>query len=103
MLNAIYPIGRRVYTWRYTSVDSTTGASLTIPSDIPDVMEVHIHFEDASGTFEGTSHTNSAPFNPGTEDIILPVAASPGTILGTLKAVSGTVNISVRAYSRLNK
>lgn len=100
-MNAI-TVGRKLFTWRYTAVNDTTGTTLVIPDGIPDVMEIHIHFENGSGTLEGNTHDDSYPFNPGIEDIILPLVAAPGETIGTLRAVSGTVDVSVRAYSRVS-
>jgi len=106
MLNAIYPIGRRIYTWRHAAVD-TGGVAITIPSDLPDIMRVIIHIEGTTSiaTFTGQTHTGSAAFilTSDGKTMELPVAASKGSVICTVKAPASTINVSVMAISRLGQ
>lgn len=106
MLNAIYPVGRRIYTWRHADVD-TGGVAITIPSDLPDIMRVIVHIEGATSiaTFTGQAHTGSAAFilTSDGKTMEFPIAASPGGVICTVKAPSSTINVSVMAISRLGE
>jgi len=101
-------VGRRIYTWRYASVNDTTGQAITIPDGLPDMMEVHIHIEGSTEvcTETGESFTGSGVYHHTSDGITIveKVACSAGSVLCTIKApTSGTVDVSVKAFSRLDR
>jgi hypothetical protein len=85
--------GGRTITARYTSVDSSTGQTISFTVPVNGFL---IYVEDgALATYTGNATDANVAAARFSGSLTLPVGGPANRDLGTMKAVSGTINISV--------
>lgn len=99
-------LGGKFYTWRYTGV-TTAGQIIKVPATCPAnrVMAIRIHQEGSNPvfSFEGQDFTDSAAAiitSDGT-DIAGDISEPKNQTIATVKAISGTINVSCIALAKV--
>jgi hypothetical protein len=87
-------LGTTIGTIREESVDDSTGVDVELGSDCKQVL-IFCDQGASAWTFTGTDSNDNDECPVPSVGISLPVVSKAATSIGTIKAVSGTVDISI--------